>query len=58
MQSGEGVLVHRRPLGLADRRLVPVEPQGPQIIELGLLVLAARALRVEILDADQEPRRL
>jgi hypothetical protein len=58
LQPREGVLIQRHALGLPHRRLVPVEAKRPEIVELAALVLGARTLRIEILDAHEKARRL
>jgi hypothetical protein len=49
------LVVKRPPLRLALRLAVPVDPDRAQVGELAGLLLAPRALRVEVLDPEQEP---
>ena len=52
----ECAVVERAPLRLSDHRPVPVDPERVKVIELPTLELATRALRVKVLDPDEEPR--
>ncbi len=58
LQLRDRLVIQRHPLGLPDDRAVPIEPERSEVGELLRFVFTSRSLCIQVLDPDQEARRL
>lgn len=54
-QTGQCVVIERSSFRLTNNRLIPIQPDGQQIISLALIVLIPDRGSIQILISQQEP---